>query len=262
MTMWVTLIFVWLLTGLFSIIRLKWFIKRRSKRHSKPSVLFLECNYRGNAGYVYRTTRWVEILRENGHQADSWSILKKEFYLYDFETDSDKFKFHFSILFLRLAQCLNALKYDIIIIRRELLMYNDYGNLFLERFLLSAHPNLIYDFDDDIGASKREQRKISLFGKLNLETRNKFTWYLKNFKNFIPGSNYLDSLVYARRYGKPYHKLVVPTLVDYNKVPPRKYSSHVDKVTLGWIGGGYNLLYLADIIEDLNALSEKYALNF
>ena len=45
----------------------------------------------------------------------------------------------------RFRQCLYARQLSVVIVRRELLQFNDYGNLFMEKFLLQIHPNVILD---------------------------------------------------------------------------------------------------------------------
>ncbi|MCB1023434.1 MAG: hypothetical protein KDB79_03535, partial [Acidobacteria bacterium] len=111
--------------------------------------------------------------------------MRSESYKYH---DTEDVRFYLIPLFRRIWQVWSSRDYNTVIVRRELLQYNDYGNLFLERLLLKIHPNVILDFDDDISAAKKEPRKItSLFGRLMLENGSKFTDSLKLYKKFIVG---------------------------------------------------------------------------
>ena len=82
--------------------------------------------------------------------------------------------FYAAYLLKRFPQCLTAPLYNCVVVRRELLQFNDYGDLFLERLLLALNRNVVLDFDDDIGAAKREPRPLSTFGRLLRENPTKF----------------------------------------------------------------------------------------
>ena len=82
------------------------------------------------------------------------------------------FIFHKSIR-KRFKQCLYARKFHAVVVRRELLMFNDYGNLFMDKFTKIIKCNS--DFDDDIKRSKQQPREIkSFYGKILQENGNKF----------------------------------------------------------------------------------------
>jgi glycosyltransferase involved in cell wall biosynthesis len=144
-----------------------------------------------------------------------------------------------------------------VIVRRELLLYNDYGHLFLEKLLLQIHPDAILDFDDDISAAKNEPRQISsLFGRIMLEHGSKFNASLGMFSYFIAGSDYLRQKIILEHSGIPAaNMVVVPTCVDYTRYSPVSYETQSDTIRLGWIGGIHNLPLLQKILPDIQAVT-------
>ena len=145
--------------------------------------------------------------------------------------------------------------------RRELLIFNDYGNLFLEKFLLKLHPNAILDFDDDLSAAKNQPKEIkNLFGKLLMENGNKFNASLKMYKYFIVASNHLKNRVLEQNLEiKSEDICVIPTCVDYDVYPIKDYSLPKKSITFGWIGGDHNYFLLDNLLPVFDKLSELYS---
>ena len=215
-----------------------------------------------NAGTQYRVLKWKEIFEQ-----------KSELKVDTFLTEKNKQKFEkyweenrvFFISAKSLLKCFwfsfLSLQYDVVIVRRELLMFNDYGNCFMEKMLLAMHPNVVLDFDDDISASKKEPRPIkSLFGKLLMENGSKFSDTLKLYNRFIVGSNYLKNLIDEKRNNTSADTLVIPTCVDYNLHTAKQYHLADDKIVIGWIGGDYNLHYIDEMIDSLQKIAEQYSI--
>jgi len=229
------------------------------KVNQSNSILYLTAFFPGNSGYEWRANKWAELLKKEGNEevevwhafsaADFYNIKPKYFSL-----------FLLKALHKRFWQVIKSRKYKTVIVRRELLLYNDYGNLFLDKLLLKIHPNAILDFDDDISYAKNEPRKInSLYGKLLLENGNKFKDAIKLYSYFIAGSNYLKE--YALNINTKItadNILVLPTCVDYEKHSPKVYDLNKQKITFGWVGGNHNLFLLDTIIPALNKISKSY----
>jgi glycosyltransferase involved in cell wall biosynthesis len=150
--------------------------------------------------------------------------------------------------------------FETVIVRRELLWFNDYGNLFLDKLLLKFHPNAILDFDDDIAAAKGQPKKITnVFGKVMLENGNKFNDSLRLYKRFFVASSHLKERVLTENPKlEPAFICVIPTCVDYDQYPAKVYPENIDKITFGWIGGDHNYPQLDTILPLLNKLGEKY----
>ena len=228
------------------------------RRPDNKRVLYLSPFFPHNAGYIYRSLKWAEILRSRGYEVDIEHLLNDS--VFDARLGQYDMRFYLNALFKRTRQVLAARHYQIVIVRRELLLFNDYGRLFLEKLLRSINPNAILDFDDDISASKREPRQIqSLYGKLMLEDGAKFRNSLKLYNRFIVGSKYLQNLVLD--INGDVHRsdiCVIPTCVDYENGPTKNYgkSSDSDLIVFGWIGSNGNLPLLQEIIPQLNEVNE------
>lgn len=232
------------------------------RQNASDGVLFLENFPIENAGYQYRAGKWKTEFEKNGLRCEVWTLIKdKEEFDKLTETPS---RFMTIAMRKRFRQCIYSRRYNTVIVRRELLLYNDYGNLFMDRFLLKIHPNVILDFDDNISAAKREPRNItSLYAKLMQEDGNKFNDSLRVYKRFVVGSNYLKEKVLSENKSiEGDAVLVVPTCVDYDEYPAKVYDDGAPEIVLGWIGGNHNLHYLDMLVEQLNRLATDYKFKF
>ena len=228
------------------------------KRNASDGVLFLENFPVENAGYQYRAGKWKTEFEKNGLLCEVWTIFPDK---NDFEAQFGNMPLlYIRAMRKRFRQCICARKFKAVIVRRELLQFNDYGNLFMEKFLLKIHPNVMLDFDDDISASKREPRTItSIYGKLMGECGNKFNDSLRLYRRFVVGSNYLkDKVLSENKSIDGDAVLVVPTCVDYDEYPAKVYDEDATEIVLGWIGGNHNLHYLDMLVEQLNRLAVDY----
>lgn len=225
-------------------------------------VLYLEAFFPENAGYHYRTQKWVDLLNESGFEARVRYVFEKE--AFERLLQEAKVKSFQSIFLLRrIWHCLAALGFNCVIVRRELLVFNDYGDLFLDKLLLALHPNVILDFDDDLAAAKGEPRKTTSFGRLMFENPTKFSDSLRLYSRFIVGSSYLSSLLKAKNSRlADEQRITVPTCVDYEKHAPRVYDQECDSVNFGWIGSAGNH-YLLDLVTPvLSRLAKKRKIRF
>ncbi|GAB4280942.1 MAG: hypothetical protein Kow0068_05340 [Marinilabiliales bacterium] len=257
---WVIFIIVKLLTYFFYITGFKYwrfFIKNKS-------VLYFENFPIENAGYQYRAKKWSDILNENGFKSRVITTVKGRF---KFEKlVQNRFKwFLIKSMVIRFLQILYSIMFQKIIVRRELLQYNDYGNLFMEKFLFSIHrkDNVILDFDDDLAAAKKQPKsKLTLFGKLLFENGNKFNESLRLYNRFIVGSDYLRKRVLCENTELAKENvLILPTCVDYDVYPPKKYPDNLENIYFGWIGGNHNYHLLDRLIPLLDELSHHYNFN-
>lgn len=234
------------------------FFRRKQKKENH--ILFLTAFYPNNAGYHWRAKKWGEELEKEGYTVTLLHALDE----IEFKTLLEENLTKFLRLYLkrRYKQVLLSKSFDKVIVQRELLLYNDYGNLFLEKLLLKIHPDAILDFDDDISAAKNQPKKITnLFGILMMENGNKFNESLKLYNRFTVASNYLKSRVLSENIEiSPDSVLVIPTCVDYDKYPRKIYNKSKKTFTLGWIGGTYNYHYLLKIIPHLNELSKTFSI--
>lgn len=236
------------------------FIRTSKCKKISKSILYFENFPIENAGYQYRTKKWSEILEKEGYNVEIWTLFedKDEF---DRQRKTKPFsKFLIQTLKIRFKQVLKSKKFETVIVRRELLFYNDYGNLFLDKLLLKFHPNAILDFDDDLTAAKNQPKKVTnLYGRLIQENGNKFNDSLRLYKRFIVASNYLKEKVLKENLTINDSNInVIPTCVDYNKYPPKVYPEKIEKLAFGWIGGDHNYLQLRGIVPLLNSLAKEH----
>ncbi len=149
-------LFIFEFWNLFILVHLSTLLRKHKRIQKTPnSILFLENFPIENSGYQYRAKKWANLLNNKGINCEVLTILesKTEF---DNALKNEPFsKFMLQAIKIRYQQCLYAKKFETVIVRRELLFQNDYGNLFMEKFLLKIHPNVILDFDNDISAAKQ-----------------------------------------------------------------------------------------------------------
>lgn len=221
-----------------------WWARRRGASAGDPRrVLFLAAFWPGNAGYEYRVARWARVLESEGFHVDIDCVFGQEqFWSWVQENDA---RLYVVPARQRLRRILDSREYGTVIVRREVLLWNDYGDLFLERLLLAMHPNAILDIDDDLAAAKGEPRRRTWFGRLLQQNPATFATALSMYRKVIAGSSYLEELV--RRHGpqlEPDDVVVVPTCVDYEDEQPKRYGKRSGPLVFGWIGGTGNLSQL------------------
>src|SRR5690606_23485263 len=102
--------------------------------------------------------------------------------------------FLFISMWKRYFHLLSSCTYDRVIVRRSILLYNEYGNLFYEKLLLSIHPFALLDFDDNM-ERKDAHTPVSWYGRLTLEKKDKFIRCLQLYRKFIAGSPVLKQMV-------------------------------------------------------------------
>ncbi|MEO8358612.1 MAG: glycosyltransferase family 4 protein [Vicinamibacteria bacterium] len=228
----------------------RWASALRRRRGAPPRILFLASFFPGNAGFEQRVRKWCTILNEAGFDA-RWRHAIEEPAFSRLLANGRVSEFHLRFAFKRFWQCLEAAVSDGVIVERELLVYNDYGGLFLERFLLALNRRVALDYDDDIGAAKKEPFIPSRFARLMGGTGRKFQDMLKTYPFFIAGTRYLANLVPQADATI----VVVPTCLNVLRYGCKQYTGSLDRVTFGWVGGVSNLPYLDIVLPALQAIS-------
>jgi glycosyltransferase involved in cell wall biosynthesis len=228
------------------------FLNIRKKKNN--TILFLAAFYPKNAGYNWRVHKWIEQLNTQGYNSVSKYTLKASGF--DILL-TNRSLFLIKTLKKRFWQVISSSSYETVIVRRELLLYNDYGNLFLDKLLLKIHPNAILDFDDDISEAKNQPKEInSWYGKLLLEDGNKFNNSLRLYSNFIVASIHLKSRIIEQNVN--YNNIaIIPTCVDYNDFPQKIYKSN-KPFTFGWIGGNHNYFLLDLLLPTFEKIASEY----
>jgi glycosyltransferase involved in cell wall biosynthesis len=235
----------------------------RKRLRSKGRVMFLAAFFPGNAGFEERAKSWANVLIDAGFRTHVfWCLPRDRFSA--LLLDQKVGEFHLLFMARRLLQCLQAPFFDAVIVQRELLLFNDYGGTFAEKFLLSLNKSVALDIDDDISAAKGEPRAISSFGRLLLESGTKFADSLRLYPRFIVGSSYLLELVRAARPEAKNGEIeIIPTCVDISAYPRKRYDAvpaSTRSIAFGWIGSVGNLQYLDIVLPSLEAVARDYSI--
>lgn len=245
----ILLLSIWVFTFASYVIR-----KFSTKRQQKiKKIAYFPCFYEGNAGYQWRVKKWTETLNKNQIKTEIFFALSHKDWV---KIQSGSHWVLSKTLIRRFCQILKTKAFSTVIIRREILPFNDYGNLFLEKLIIHFHPNAILDFDDDIAAAKEQPKKVtSWYGRLSLENGNKFNESLKIYSNFLVASNYLKDKVKTIN-PKSNKTTVIPTCVDYNKFEFKKHKNPIPLI--GWVGGDYNYPQIDKLIPVLNSIRQDH----
>ena len=222
----------------------------------KNKILYLEGTHYGGTGYKYRVKKWMSILRQHNYKCKGLFIFNIEEWHKKYNPEKP-FSFLTQYLLIRVKQVFGSILYSHVIVRRELLIYNDYGNLFLEKLLSSIHYNIYLDFDDDIQTTKINYPrtiKSRLLGLIN----NSFFKSCNYYNGLIVGSSYLKEIAIENSKVLKNQITVIPTCVDYFKQGKKEYDKTDSIIKFGWVGSDYNLFYLDQIIDDLNEISQSH----
>lgn len=231
----------------------------KSRKIDNKSILYLENFPFENAGYQNRALEWKNILSKNGYKVKILTIFKDK-KKYESYFPKKTTRLMFISMIIRFFQILNHRNFATIIVRRELLLFNDYGNLFMEKLLLNLNDKVILDFDDDIQASKNNTKtKKNLYNFLLFKKENKFYDSLNLYERFFVGSEYLKECVLNNQKTKRKLKIqIIPTCVKVINSKKKKFSKNNKTIVFGWIGGNYNLKNLDKIIDPLNNFSSLH----
>ena len=217
-------------------------------------VLYLEGTHYGGAGYKYRVEKWMSILGQHNYKCKGQYIFNIEEWHKKFNPEKP-FNFLTQYLIFRVAQVLGTVFYSHVIVRRELLIYNDYGNLFLEKLLNSIHYNIYLDFDDDIQTTKSNYPRTIKSKLLGLVSKSFFK-SCNYYDGLIVGSSYLKKITIENSKVLKNQITVIPTCVDYFELDKKEYDKNDRIIKFGWVGSDNNLFYIDNIIDDLNEISK------
>lgn len=247
--------YVFAFYAVFAIVKIfTWLgIPRRRRVDKIRSVLFLESMGPPSGGFRFRSNAWAEMLSHQGVHADVWVAVDYQKQLRLKRTRSGMMRLHLIYLFKRFVQCYHSVRYDAVIVRREILLYNDYGNLFFEKWMRRIHHNLILDVDDDISAAKHEPRDVSFFGKVMQEDPEKFTASLSIYTKVIVASKYLKE----RFQLNDSNTLVLPTCLNTSVCKRKVHNQTRSKIVIGWIGSSNNFSDLFVANSALKRLSDE-----
>ncbi len=134
----------------------------------------------------------------------------------------------------------------------------DYDCLFLQRkrfhglflkLLRKRAKKIVYDFDDAV------MYKNSKASSPYSATRQKrFAAMIRASDSVIAGNTFLREQ--AEQFST--HVTTIPTVIDQDRYPLKKYSSEKKKVTIGWIGDHGSIHYLEKMRPVFEELGKRY----
>lgn len=258
---WPLYVLVIILTALFNIIQIR---KLIALFHSKKTirVLFWDAQPPNQSGNFFRVQKWVSRLNNSNQniKADDWydfkdpafTRIRKKYLL-------NMFVYTF-MAYWRFLLCFRACFYNVIIMRREFLLYYEFGGLFMEKFLLSLNRHIVYDIDDKIYEAKGEPRKLNFYTKyIQQQDGEKATHMFKLYKYFFPVSGPLIEKIKGQQPDLPdSHIQPMPMCVDYKRENNKVYAVKKSPIIIGWYGAPIKMKPLEMIVPALNNLVGKY----
>lgn len=229
-------------------------VLRKTKKSNKLTrILFLENQPAVHSGAYYR----VEILRKYFHAAGIEMEVHYPFNPIEFK-EKPTFKSFKTHLKKKFNVIRTAKNYDLVVVRRELVHQIQYGNLFLEKLLLSVNENVVLDMDDYMPdlRSHLDVGKKSFFNKLNFfnPKKNKDSFYL--FKYYtLAIEEFKEQLLKDNPKLEKQRIHIFPMSLDYN-LPLKNYKCK-NKI-VGWVSQSIHFKRIDDLVENLNNVYDNY----
>lgn len=219
------------------------------------SILFLVLYGFNGASSRYRVYQYLPFLRKQGVFCVVSPFYTERFEFFSLRCLSfsplagkafNKAYLYYGYL-KRFLRILSASRYDAVFIQKELMPK------FLLNLLYVLNKNLIFDFDDAIFLSDKEQEHI--FGKVMLKkSRYQTEAVLRRAQSVVVGNRFIES--YAKTFCS--RVTIIPIAIDtarYRCIP----KDDRNLVVLGWIGRQRNAYYIDDLVEVFNRLSREFA---
>ena len=252
---------LWLLIitslGIRFVLKFKSFTsKKNDKKGNKLKILFLENQTSNHAGAYYRVEIVKDRLERDGINVDiHYPFTKKEFDSYN-ESKIDKHLLLSVMLIRKFKAILSTRKYDLVIVRRELLHHFEYGGLYFEKLLIDLNNHTILDMDDYMPFLRKNPiQKKSLFGKINLSLPTKAIDVLNLYPFFtVAMESFLADVRNTETKDKISH--VFPMCVDY-PIKTKQYSNSSKPKKIGWISQSIHFKRIDEIVPFLNSAFDQ-----
>ena len=216
------------------------------------TALFYLLDGASNASSRHRVLQYFPYFREHGIQPHASLPVPEALYQRLIErggSQRQKAMFYATFLARRLRDVLNAKRFDVVVIQRDLFPF---GPPVLERQLMQANPRLVYDTDDATYlrpsfTPDTPFQRLRRFDKVREVVRNA-RWVSAATEPIA---------AWAREYNADVS--VVPMALDlrqYDSV--RRPKKQADTTVLGWAGTAGGLRYLHDLAPLLRELSAKH----
>lgn len=219
-------------------------------------VLFLTAYPNLAASSRTRVYQFLPLLKKENINYKVICFVPSQMYRYNLALSSDKilpklvyYNFIYIIRLLKTFQSvLIARNYDIIFIQKVILPVR------LEKILKILNKNMIFEFDDAIFASGKDEK--GFIGKMKRKFQNAgFERMLKFSRCCLVENEYNRNI--ALKYCPDVMKITGP--IDTKRYfVKREKKREEKKVVIGWIGSPYTTEYLYRIKDALEELSAKY----
>jgi len=185
----------------------------------------------------FRVEQYLPILTRSGTDFSVRPFCNSDFYGILLKKGRYFKKFFYLIVFtlLRIVDLFRAMRYDVVFIHREAFPTKDF---IFEWLFRKFSRKIIYDFDDSVFLKKPAKVKM-LVSKAD---------------RVITGNNFLEG--YALHFNK--NVTLIPTCIDTDKYAPSSHKNTGGKVIIGWMGSPTTSVFLSEIKEVFNIISDKY----
>jgi len=213
---------------------------------NKVKILFLPKHSQLGASSRYRTFQYLPFLKQQGILFDVSPLFSKEYLLHKYKTGKENKILTIMRILNRIKTILlNASKYDLLVIEKELIPYLP---AFLEYYLILRKIPYILDYDDAIWHYYCNDKNSIM--KYIRESK------IKNIMNHsqavICGSEYL--LNYANQ-SKSKRTYKIPTVIDLEKY---EKSNNNSQFCIGWIGSPGTSKYILNLNNILKKITDEF----
>ena len=198
----------------------------------------------------YRFEQYFNFLKENGVECElSYLISEKDdIILYQPGKLVGKFVIFTKSILKRLKDIRRAKNYDFVFIQREAFMT---GTTFFEHKLSKTKAKIIYDFDDSIWLTDKNEanKKLSF-----LKNPGKTAEIIKICDVVVAGNQYLAD--YAMQFNP--NVKIIPTTIDTDWYKPNIKANDETSICLGWSGSFSTLKHFVLAVPALLRIKEKF----
>lgn len=212
-------------------------------------VLFFPKYTRLGASSRLRTYQYITFFEEQGIECEYNPLFDDQYLQHLYQKKAISKLSILKAYLSRLFKLFTVLKYDIIVIEKELFPYLP---AFAEQALALFKVKYIVDYDDAIfhNYDLHSNKWIRFF------LRNKIAQAMQKSALVVAGNVYLKN--YAEKAGAK-KIVIIPTVINTDHYTI-KDSGKPDEVIIGWIGSPSTLKYVRNIVPVLRDLSTQYPL--
>lgn len=156
-----------------------------------------------------------------------------------------------NLVLKRIKVLFKCKKDDTVFIHRDIIPF---GPMIFEKILKIKGCKIILDLDDAVYCN--ETSEIS-------SKKNRILYKFKYGKRFNTSIKLADLVICGNRFIEEYVKkyndntIIIPTVIDTNKIESVKQVNLDEKLVIGWIGNPGNTTYVLNILSEINSVSKN-----